>query len=77
MVTTPSPHHQNRGGQTVVQINECNTPSGTEKKLQEMCGTIGGNNALGFDRIANRALKFAVKIKPELFATTLETYLRE
>ena len=77
IVTTLFPHHENRGRQIFVQLNDGIIPPVTVEELREICGRFGDNKAPGLDGIPNRALKLAVKTRPDLFANTFEACLKE
>ncbi|CAD7076711.1 unnamed protein product [Hermetia illucens] len=77
IVTTLFPHHENRRRQVFVQPNDGIIPPVTVEELREICGRFGDNKAPGLDGIPNRALKLAVKTRPDLFANTFEACLKE
>lgn len=77
VVATEFPYHQNIGGQTVAQVNECVSLPITEVELREICSRIGDNWAPCLDGILSGVLKLAVKTKIELFTNIFETCLIE
>ncbi|CAD7085027.1 unnamed protein product [Hermetia illucens] len=52
-------------------------PPVTRDELLEICGRIGDNKAPGLDGVPNKALKLAVKSKPDMFAELFEACMSE
>ena len=52
-------------------------PAVTEEELTQICRRIGDNKAPGLDAVPNRALKLAVKTRPDWFISVFETCMIE
>lgn len=69
LLPVPFFYRENRGRQTIAQLNEGILPSVTMEKRREICGRIGDDKASGIDGIPNTVLKLAVKTRPDFLST--------
>ncbi|CAD7081162.1 unnamed protein product [Hermetia illucens] len=58
-------------------LNVTAIPPVTRDELLEICGRIGDNKAPGLDGVPNKALKLAVKSRPDMFAELFEACMSE
>ena len=70
---------QQEGGTDAFQrpLNVTPIPPVTRDELLEICSRIGDSKAPGLDGIPNKALKLAVKSRPDMFAELFETCMSE
>lgn len=76
IVTILLPHQESNGRQLVVQFNEGIIPSVSVDGPLEICGRIGNNKALDLDGSSNKALKLPQETRPNILASTIESYLK-